>query len=90
VDVFTIALTYRFTLQRIWLDQMELPLLEELSEEIKELHKSMKNIIEIVFAISPLMVLSTYGWGWRSTNSTYLLRVSDLYFKSWQLFKKDE
>jgi len=68
---------------------MDSQLLVELTEEIKELHKSMKNIFEIVFAVSPLMMLSTFGWGWRSTNSSYLLRVCDLYFLSSHLFNKD-
>ncbi len=63
-------------------------MLVELTEEIKDLHKSMKNMIEIVFAVSPLMTLSTFGWAWRSTNSSYLLRVSDLYFLSSHLFIK--
>jgi hypothetical protein len=41
------------------------------------MHKSMKNLIEIVFAISPLLALSTHGWG-RNYNfhSAFLLRVS--------------
>jgi hypothetical protein len=65
---------------------MDSQVLVDLAEEMKDLHKSMKNLIEIVFAVSPLMILSTYGWGWRSTNSSYLLRVSDLYFLSSQLF----
>jgi hypothetical protein len=68
---------------------MDSQVLVELAGEIKDLHKSMKNLIEIVFAVSPLMILSTYGWAWRSTNSSYLLRVSDLYFLSSQLFTKD-
>jgi hypothetical protein len=50
--------------------------LEQISNEIQALHKSMKNIIEIVFATSPLLALSTHGWAWSSVNSTYLLRVS--------------
>jgi hypothetical protein len=68
---------------------MDSQLLVELTEEIKELHKSMKNIFEIAFAVSPLMTLSTFGWAWRSTNSSYLLRVSDLSFPSSHLLNKD-
>ena len=50
--------------------------LEEVSNEIEGLHKSMKNVIKIVFAISPLLVLSMQGWASKSLNSIYLLRVS--------------
>jgi hypothetical protein len=49
---------------------------EEISNEIQLLHKSMKNVIEIVFATSPLLALSTHGWASKSCNSVYLLRVS--------------
>jgi hypothetical protein len=52
--------------------------LEEISQEIQTLHKSMKNVIEIVFAISPLMALSTRGWASKNYHSTFLLRVSDV------------
>jgi hypothetical protein len=47
---------------------------EDISDEVQALHKSMKNIIEIVFATSPLLALSTHGWTWKS-HSTYLLRI---------------
>jgi len=50
--------------------------LEDVSNEIQALHRSIKNVIEIVFAISPLLALSTQGWGSKSVNSVYLLRVS--------------
>ena len=50
--------------------------LELLSNEIQALHKAMKNIIQIVFAISPLLAISSHGWSNRSTNGVYLLRVS--------------
>jgi hypothetical protein len=49
---------------------------EDVANEIQTLHKSMKNVIEIVFATSPLLALSTHGWGSRSFHSTFLLRVS--------------
>lgn len=54
--------------------------MDEISNEIEGLHKAMKNIIQIVFAISPLLALSTHGWTWRATNATYLLRVSNILF----------
>lgn len=50
---------------------------EEVSELIHSLHRSMKNLIEIVFAISPLLALSTHGWNAKySYHGIYLLRVS--------------
>ena len=58
---------------------MEQSQFEELSKEIQALHKPMKNIIQLVFATSPLLVLSTHGWGvWKSTPGNYLLRVSSV------------
>lgn len=51
---------------------------EEISNEMKMLHKPMKNVMEVVFATSPLLALSTHGWASKSYNSTYLLRVSDV------------
>ena len=50
---------------------------EEISNEIQILHKSMKNVMEIVFATSPLLALSTHGWASKSYGSIYLLRVSN-------------
>jgi hypothetical protein len=50
---------------------------EEVSYEIETLHKSIKNVMEIVFAISPLLAISSHGWT-KSCHSTYLLRVSDI------------
>jgi hypothetical protein len=50
--------------------------LEDVSNEIQALHRSIKNVMEIVFSISPLLALSTLGWSWRSINSIYLVRVS--------------
>lgn len=49
--------------------------LGEISFEIETLHKSMKNMIEIMFAISPLLALSSRSWATRSVHSSYLLRV---------------
>jgi hypothetical protein len=60
---------------------MEPSKLEEIADEIQALHKSMKNLIEIVFAISPLLVVSTHGWTWYGTNRNYLLRVSSRFLK---------
>lgn len=65
-------------IRRIWVDRMDMQNLEEISEEIQTLHKPIKNVIEIVFATSPLLALSTSGWANKSFNSTYLLRVSDI------------
>jgi hypothetical protein len=39
------------------------------------MHKLMKNMLEFVFATSPLLILSTGGW-LRSIQGSYLLRVS--------------
>jgi hypothetical protein len=36
-----------------------------------------KNMMEIAFAISPLLAISTHGWDTISIYSTYLIRVSD-------------
>lgn len=49
--------------------------LEDVSNEIQALHRSIKNVIEMAFSISPLLALSTQGWSGRSLNSVYLLRV---------------
>jgi hypothetical protein len=50
---------------------------EDISNELQILQKSIKNVMEIVFAISPLLALSTHGWDSKSVHSTYLLRVSN-------------
>jgi hypothetical protein len=55
---------------------MEPQQLEDISEEVLNLHKPMKNVMEVVFATSPLLALSTHGWRQKSFHSTYLLRVS--------------
>ena len=55
---------------------MDLSQLEEICHEIQALHKAMKNITQIVFATSPLLALSTYGWANKAIHRTYLLRVS--------------
>jgi hypothetical protein len=73
-------------LLRIWLDQMDPDQFEDLSNAMQILHKPMKNVIEIVFASSPLLALSTHGWASQMYHSTYLLRVSDVrIFFSWSL-----
>lgn len=64
---------------RIWSDRMSPQHFEEISNEIERLHKPMKNMIEIVFAVSPLLALSTHGWSSSNYHSTYLLRVSDAF-----------
>jgi hypothetical protein len=57
---------------------------ESLCHVIQFMHKSMKHLIEIVFAASPLLALSIYGWHSKSIHSTYLLRVSRLCPIIWQ------
>jgi len=49
---------------------------EDVANEIQSLHRSIKNVTEISFAISPLLALSTRGWASKSLNSVYLVRVS--------------
>ena len=55
---------------------------EEISNDVQVLHKSMKNVIEMVFATSPILALSTHGWAGKSFHSTYLLRVIVLFIVS--------
>ena len=55
---------------------MEQDQLDEISNGIETLRKSMKNLMEISFAISPLMILSSHGWMSPSCHSVYLLKVS--------------
>ena len=59
------------------MDQMDSQEFEDISDDMQNWYKSMKNVMEIVFAISPLLALSTRAWGSQSVHSTYLLRVSD-------------
>lgn len=59
---------------------MEPQQIEDVSDDMETLHKSMKNIIEIVFATSPILALSTHGWAAQRYHSTYLLRVSNILF----------
>ena len=59
---------------------MELKQLEDLTNEVEGLHRSMKNMMEIVFEASPLLVLSTSSRETKFINSRYLLRVSGVYF----------
>jgi hypothetical protein len=75
----------RNVLRRIWGNRMDPQQFEDISAEMQTLHKSMKNLIEIVFAISPLLALSTHGWDFHSVHSTYLLRVSNILVISWYL-----
>jgi hypothetical protein len=51
----------------------------DFSESIQSLYRAMKNVMEIVFAASPLLALSTHGWAMKAYNSTYLLRVSRVF-----------
>lgn len=62
----------------IWVDLLDSQEFETICDEAQLLHRSMKNIMEIVFAISPLLALSTHGWDSKSVNSTYLLKVSNI------------
>lgn len=65
---------------RIWSERMEPQQFEEISNEIQNLHKSMKNVMEVVFATSPLLALSSHGWRQKSYHSTYLVRVGGVSF----------
>jgi hypothetical protein len=62
-------------LSRIWSDRIDPQQLHDVTNGIQSLHKLMKNLFEIVFAASPLLVLSTHGWDWQSYNSIFLFRV---------------
>ena len=64
---------------RIWSDRMDPEQFEGISLDMQVLHKSMKNIIEMVFATSPLLALSTSGWHSKSFQGTYLLKVGDVF-----------
>ena len=57
---------------------METQQLDELLSDIASFHKQIKNLVEIAFAISPLLIIATHGWGtnW-SIHSSFLLRVSN-------------
>ena len=66
----------------IWLDRMNLEEFEDACIEMELIHKQMKNAMEMVFAISPLLALQTRGWGSISCNSIYLLRVSEFFLLS--------
>jgi hypothetical protein len=70
---------------RIWSNEMESAQFEEIFIEIQMLHRAMKNAIEMVFATSPLLALSTNSWAGRACNSTFLLRVSDFYVLHFRL-----
>lgn len=61
--------------KRIWLNRMDEQKFQDVSSQIQTLHRSMKNVIEIVSATSPLLALSTHGWALKSFHSNYLLRV---------------
>ena len=73
IKVFVILL---LNVIRIWSDQMDVEQLEDITNEIVSLHKSTKNLMEIVFKFSPLLALLTHGWS-RAYNSIYLIRVCD-------------
>jgi hypothetical protein len=62
----------------IWVDLLDSQEFEAICDEAQALHKSMKNVMEIAFAISPLLALLTHGWESKSINSTYLLKVSNI------------
>jgi hypothetical protein len=63
---------------RIWSNRLDEDQLRQISWEMQRLHKVMKNIIEFVFATSPLLALSGGGWT-RSIQGASLLRVSDIF-----------
>lgn len=62
---------------RIWLNRLDEQQFEEISIEMLMLHKSIKYIMESIFAISPLLALATSGWS-RGIQGSYLLGVSHL------------
>lgn len=62
-------------LSRLWSGQMDKEKFAEISETIPSLYRGMKNVMEMVFAASPLLALSTHSWAVRTINRTYLLRV---------------
>jgi hypothetical protein len=51
--------------------------LDELLHDMASLHKPIKNLVEMSFAISPLLIIATHGWGSQSIHSWYLFRVSN-------------
>jgi hypothetical protein len=65
---------------------MDAQQLEYVSNEIQALHRSIKNAMEMVFSVSPILALSTQGWSWRSLNSVYLLRVGRVWLGSFLVF----
>ena len=69
---------------------MDMQQFEEISNEMQILHKSIKNMMEVVFATSPLLALSTHGWASKSYHSTYLLRVSNVLVTSFAFIKDQE
>ena len=61
---------------RLWSNRLDEDQFADLLLEIPlTMHKLMKNMLEFVFATSPLLILSTSGW-LRGIQGTYLLRVS--------------
>jgi hypothetical protein len=62
---------------RIWSNRLEDEQLQEISQQMQLLHSSIKNIMEYVFATSPLLALSTNGWK-RRISGAHLLTVSHL------------
>ena len=60
---------------RLWSNRLDEDQFADLLLEIPStMHKLMKNMLEFVFATSPLLILSTSGW-LRCIQGAYLLRV---------------
>jgi hypothetical protein len=60
----------------MWTNQLDEDQFADLLLDIPPtLHKLMKNMLEFVFATSPILILSTSGW-LKSIQGSYLLRVS--------------
>jgi hypothetical protein len=64
---------------------------EDVSNIIQSLHKLIKILIEIIFAISPLLALSTHEWANHySFHSTYLLRVNGVFANFMAIFNDQQ
>jgi hypothetical protein len=74
----------------MWSDQMEPQQLEGIINALLPLHKSIQNIINIVFATSPLLALATHGWAAHNYHCTYLYRVSNIFDIFWSFINDHE
>ena len=68
---------------KIWSNRLDSQQLKDIIGDVKMMHKSMKRMIDIVFAVSPILVLSTHEWASRSIHGTYLFRVRNV---DWFIF----